>query len=88
MPNIKSAIKRVKVSKIKTLENQIVKSTLKTYIKKFDAAVNDGDKTAAASAYIEAIKKIDKAVTKGVLHKNNAAHKKSALTLKLNSMEA
>jgi len=88
MPNIKSAEKRVNIIKVKTLKNQIIKSTLKTYIKKFDAAVADGDKKAAATAYIDVVKKIDKAVAKGIIHKNTAANRKSQLTLRFNAMEA
>ncbi len=86
MPNIKSAKKRVKVTEAKALRNQIFKSQMRTIIKKFDAAVNTGDKELAAAAYKVAVKKIDQAVAHGILHKNNAAHKKSAFTLKLNAM--
>ena len=88
MPNIKSAKKRVKVAKVKTLNNQIFKNTLRTYIKKFDAAVASGDKAAAESSYKMAVKKVDQAVTKNILHRNAAARKKSQLTLKLNSIGA
>ncbi len=77
MPNIKSAKKRVKVAESKTLQNQMIKSALKTSIKKFDA-----DKT--EENYTAAVKKIDQAASKGVLHKNTAARKKSALTKALN----
>lgn len=86
MPNIKSAKKRVKVAKVKTLNNQIFKNTLRTYLKKFDAAVAAGDKNAAADAYKVAVRKVDQAVAKHILHKNNAARKKSQLTLKLASI--
>ena len=86
LPNIKSAKKRVKVIATKTLQNQIFKSQLRTAIKKFLAAVQAGDKTEAVAAYKLAVKKVDQAVAKGILHKNNAAHKKSELTLKLNKM--
>ena len=86
MPNIKSAKKRVKVIETKTLRNKMLKSQLNTAIKKFKAAVESGDKEAAQVAYVAAVKRVDKAVAQGILHKNNAAHKKSALTLKLNKM--
>ncbi|MBQ2809552.1 MAG: 30S ribosomal protein S20 [Clostridia bacterium] len=86
MPNIKSAKKRVKVIATKTLRNKMLKSQLNTVIKKFKAAVESGDKETAKVAYVVAIKKIDQAVAHGLLHKNNAAHKKSALTLMLNKM--
>ena len=86
MPNIKSAKKRVKITKVKTLNNQIFKNTMRTYLKRFDAAVAAGDKSAAAEAYKVAVKKVDQAVAKHILHKNNAARKKSQLTLKLASI--
>ncbi|MBQ1935764.1 MAG: 30S ribosomal protein S20 [Clostridia bacterium] len=86
MPNIKSAKKRVKVIATKTLQNKMFKSQLRTIIKKFNAAVESGDKAAAAEAYKLAVKKVDQAAAKGILHKNNAAHKKSQFTLKLNAM--
>ncbi len=86
MPNIKSAKKRVKVIATKTLRNKMLKSQLNTVIKKFKAAVESGDKETAKVAYVVAVKKIDQAVAHGLLHKNNAAHKKSALTLMLNKM--
>ena len=86
MPNIKSAKKRVKVISTKTLQNKMFKSQLRTVVKKYNAAVESGDKVAAAEAYKLAVKKVDQAVAKGILHKNNAAHKKSQFTLKLNKM--
>jgi len=86
MPNIKSAKKRVKVIAAKTLQNKMFKSQLRTIVKKYNAAVESGDKAAAADAYKLAVKKVDQAVAKGILHKNNAAHKKSQFTLKLNKM--
>ena len=85
MPNIKSAKKRVKVTKAKNLQNQMAKSALKTVLKKIDAAVAAGDKSAAEDAYKDAVKAVDQAAAKHLLHKNNAAHKKSAMTLKLNA---
>ena len=86
MPNIKSAKKRVKVTEAKALRNQIFKSQMKTLIKKYDAAVAAGDRELATAAYKVAVKKIDQAVSHGILHKNNAARKKSAFTKKLNAM--
>ena len=78
MPNIKSAKKRVLVTKVKDLRNQAARSQLKTILKKFEAALVD-------SAYKAAVKAVDKAAAKHLLHKNNAANKKSALTLKYNA---
>ena len=86
MANIKSAKKRILVNQKKALQNQMVKSQLKTVIKKFNAAVESGDKAVATDLYRLACKKTDQAVAAGILHKNNAAHKKSALTLKFNKM--
>ncbi len=86
MPNIKSAKKRVKVTKIKTLNNRTFKTSLKTSVKKFEAAILAGDKEVAAAAYKEAVKKVDKAAAKGLMHKSAAARKKSQFTLKLNAM--
>ena len=86
MPNIKSAKKRVKVISVKTLQNKMFKSQLKTTIKKFASAVEAGNKAEAEVAYKAAVKKVDQAVAHGILHKNNAAHKKSQFTLMLNKM--
>ena len=86
MANIKSAKKRILVNQSKALRNQMAKSQLKTFIKKFNNAVVAGDKTAAAELYPVVIKKIDQAVCRGLLHKNNAAHKKSDFTKKFNAM--
>ena len=86
MPNIKSSKKDVVSSKIAYEKNKANKSELKTNLKKFDAAVVSGDKAAAEAAYKVAVKAVDQAVVKGLLHKNNAAHKKSAMTTKLNSI--
>jgi small subunit ribosomal protein S20 len=86
MANIKSAKKRILVNQSKALQNQMVKSQLKTIIKKFNAAVASGDKAQASELYRLAVKKIDQAVARGVLHKNNAAHKKSEFTRKFNQM--
>ena len=86
MPNIKSAKKRVEVIAVKTLQNKMVKSRMRTVIKKFVAAVEAGDKEAAAVAYKVAVKTVDQVAAKGIIHKNAAAHKKSQFTKMLNSM--
>jgi len=86
VPNIKSAKKRVKVTKTKTLQNKIYKSSLKTIIKKYKAALAEGNKELASKTYLEAVSKLDRAVSKGIIHKNNAAKKKSQFTLLLNNM--
>lgn len=84
MPNIKSAKKRVKVIATKTARNKHVRSDLRTAIKKAETALAEGagNKTEVARM---AMKKIDCAVTKGILHKNCAARKKSRLQTKLNA---
>jgi small subunit ribosomal protein S20 len=84
MPNIKSAKKRVKVIETKTMQNKARKSALKTALKKADIACaeNAANKVEVVTA---AIKKVDQAAAKGIMHKNNAARKKSQLALKLNA---
>ena len=86
MPNIKSSKKDVIRSKVAYEKNKADKSAMKTAIKKFEAAVATGDKAAATEAYKVAIKEVDQAGLKGLLHKNNVARKKSSMTLKLNSI--
>ncbi len=86
MPNIKSAKKRVKVIATKTLQNQMIKSALRTYIKKFEAIAENGNKAEADAAFRIAVKKIDQAVAKGIMKKNTASRKKSQLALKLNAI--
>ncbi len=84
MPNIKSAKKRVLVNKTKAEQNKATKSALKTAIKKANAAIDANDENKAELVNV-ALKKIDQAAAKNILHKNNAAHKKSALAKKLNA---
>ncbi len=82
MPNIKSAIKRVKVAEKKTLQNSMIKSEYKTAIKKYEAAnANNDEKASELLSYAK--KKIDHASTKGVISKNAASRKKSRLEKKL-----
>ena len=85
MPNIKSAKKRVLLSQARNAQNRVQKSAMKTAIKKFEAAAEEGNRTEAEGAYKVAVKKVDMAVSKGLIHKNNAAHKKSAMAKKLNA---
>ena len=86
MANIKSAKKRILVIEKKTLVNKIARTKLKTIVKKFVAAVESGDKAAATVAYTAAVKAVDQAAARGIIHKNAAAHKKSQFTKKLNAM--
>jgi len=82
MPNIKSAEKRVKVIATKTLRNQMIKSNLRTTLKSFDAALNGADKASIETSYKKTVKTVDQAASKGILHKNTAARKKSSLAKK------
>lgn len=87
MPNIKSAKKRVKIIAVKTNINKTANTELKTDIKKALTAIETGDAD-KAQAVKAAVKKIDQAAASGILHKNNAARKKSALARKLNAAKA
>ena len=87
MPNIKSAAKRDVLGKERNAKNRAAKSALRTNLKKFDAAVSGGDRETAVSAYKVAVKTIDHAATKHLIHKNCAANKKSKLTVKLNELK-
>lgn len=84
MPNIKSAKKRVKVITKKTLQNKMIKSALKTDLKKFDVAVAENS-TEANQLYKNAVSAVDKAALKGTIHKNKANRAKAQLAKKLNS---
>lgn len=86
MPNIKSAKKRVKVNQAKAMQNKAANSALKTAIKKANAAIeaNAEDKETLVRV---AIKKVDQAAARNLIHKNCASRKKSALALKLNNAQ-
>lgn len=86
MPNIKSAAKRVEIIRKKTMRNVALKSALKTSIKKYDESLAGGSTDEAKAKLGQALIAIDKAVTKGILHKNTAARKKSRLTVRLNKL--
>lgn len=86
MANIKSAIKRIKVTQAKTLRNRMVKSSVKTFIKKFEENIAAGNLEEAKRLYPRVSRVIDKAAAKGVLHKNTASRKKSKLAIKLNKV--
>ena len=87
MPNIKSAIKRVKIIKVKTLQNTLIKSALKTSIKKCKESIAKSDAT-VGEVLIKTIKKIDKAAAKKIIHKNTAARRKSKLAKAFNASKA
>ena len=88
MPNIKSASKRDQLSKEQNAMNKAKKSRMKTVIRKFELKAEEGDKAAAQEAYTVAVKTVDQAVADHLIHKNNAARKKSALAVKLNKSNA
>ncbi|GGH92410.1 30S ribosomal protein S20 [Arthrobacter liuii] len=86
MANIKSQKKRILTNEKARLRNNAVKSELKTAIRAVNTAVGSADKEAATTALVSASRKLDKAVSKGVLHKNNAANRKSAISKKVNAL--
>lgn len=86
MANIKSQLKRIKTNRTATERNKAVKSELKTWIRKFQKAAESGDAAAAKEALKDASTKLDKAVSKGVIHANQAANKKSAMAKKAASL--
>ena len=88
MPNIKSAIKRARQSEKRRMKNASQKSALRTAVKTAEAAMAQTDVEKAKEALLNATQKLDKAVTKGLLHKNAAARKKSRLAKKLNELTA
>ena len=86
MPNIKSAIKRVKVSEKKNLRNRMIKSSMKTSVKKFDTAIAEGNADAALLSATQGA--VDRAASKGVIHKNAANRKKARMAKRLNKQPA
>jgi small subunit ribosomal protein S20 len=86
--NIKSQIKRNKQNEKAHQRNRAVKSELRTHVRKFREAVESGDVAAATSALQVASRKLDKAVSKGVIHKNQAANRKSAIAKKFSELTA
>ena len=86
MANIKSKIKRIHTNELARLRNQSVKSSLRTAIRSFREAAESGDKEKAAELLVSTSRKLDKAASKGVIHKNQAANKKSALARALHKI--
>lgn len=82
MANIKSQKKRIRTSEVARVRNKAIRSELKTVIKHVKAAVEAGDKAAATTAY----RKLDKAVAKGVIHKNQSANRKSGIQKLVNTL--
>lgn len=79
MANIKSQIKRIRTNEAARQRNKAVKSALKTSVRKFREAADAGDRDAAQTALLDASRQLDKAASKGVIHKNQAANRKSAM---------
>ena len=79
MANIKSQLKRIKTNEKARQRNKAVKSSLKTAVRKFRVAADSGDAAGAGAALQTASRELDKAVSKGVIHRNQAANKKSAM---------
>ncbi|MBO2520610.1 MAG: 30S ribosomal protein S20 [Clostridia bacterium] len=86
MPNTRSAAKRVRSSQARRLYNRSIKSRVRTLVKKFEQAVQSGEKELAVERYRAAASALDKAAAKGVVHKNLAARKKSRMATKLASL--
>ncbi|WP_193047193.1 30S ribosomal protein S20 [Mycolicibacterium baixiangningiae] len=86
MANIKSQEKRIRTNERRRLRNQSVKSALRTAVRGFREALDSGDKDKAAELLAVTTRKLDKAASAGVIHKNQAANKKSALTVALNKL--
>lgn len=87
MPNIKSAAKRVKVSATKKLQNQMIRSQMQTAVKKFNAAISEGNVELAKTLLPVASSQIDEAAKKNVIHKNAANRKKSQIAKALSQLE-
>ncbi|HEY8890406.1 MAG TPA: 30S ribosomal protein S20 [Clostridium sp.] len=86
MANIQSAKKRIKITQVKTLRNTMIKTALKTKVKKFETAVVTGNVEEAKVTYASVVKALDMAVTKGIIHINKAARRKSRLAVRLNAL--
>ena len=88
MANIKSQIKRIKQNEKAHQRNKAVKSELRTHVRKFREAIDSGDVEQATAALRVATRKLDKAASKGVIHKNQAANRKSAIAKRLAELQA
>lgn len=88
MANIKSALKRIRSSERKRLRNKPIRTALKTYVKSAQVDMASGDADLSAAAVVHAISALDKAASKGIIHKNQAARRKSRLMSKLNKLNA
>lgn len=87
MPNTRSAAKRVRVTERRTLRNRMVKSRMRTSIRRYEAALAEGDLTASAELFKKASSNIDRAAAKGVIHRNEASRRKARLAARLNALQ-
>jgi small subunit ribosomal protein S20 len=87
MPNIKSQWKRMRKSEEQRIRNKGIRSALKTDVKKFEVACTAGDADAAKETFLVAARSLDKAASKGVIHKNKAANKKSRMSKALSGIQ-
>lgn len=88
MANTRSAEKRIRVTERRTLRNRRVKSRMRTAIRRFEAAVAEGDTETSATLFEKATSNIDRATAKGVIHKNQASRRKARLAKRLNALQA
>ncbi len=88
MANSKTARKRIRIAETRRLRNRPYRTAARTFVKKAEAAIRGGDHTAAQAAVGDAISMLDRVASKGIIHKNNAARRKSRLMAKLNKAAA
>ena len=88
MANSKTARKRIRIAETRRLRNRPYRTAARTFVKKAEAAIRAGDQTAAQAAVVEAISMLDRVASKGIIHRNNAARRKSRLMAKLNKASA
>jgi small subunit ribosomal protein S20 len=86
MANIKSALKRAQIARVRTVQNAAYKSMMKTSIRRFETSLKDNNVESAKESLLKALRVIDKLAGKGIIHKNMAARKKSQLTRKYNQI--
>ena len=86
MANSKSARKRIRIAETRRVRNRPYRTAARTFVKKAEAAIRAGDQTVAQSAVVDAISMLDRVASKGIIHRNNAARRKSRLMAKLNKV--
>lgn len=88
MPNTRSAEKRMRVTATRTLRNRMIRSRMKTAIRRYHAAVAEGNLETATAMFRQAVSQIDRAAAKGVIHPNQASRRKARLAARLNGLQA